>query len=175
MPLLPQCLDNMIDVSFLVEGLANVPRPIATIILAALPVTELRLAIPVAAHVWLLHPLEAFGYSVVGNLIPLVPLYFGLEWLQQTATKYWPWFGRVIDKSIERAKGRVQNKYARYGALALFLFTALPLPMTGLWTATLAAVALKIPFRYAWRGIVAGVLTAGIIVSILSVSADVYF
>ena len=84
------------------------------------------------------------------------------------------WFGRVIDAQIERAKGRVETKYARYGALALFLFTALPLPMTGLYTATLAAVALKIPFRYAWRGIVAGVVVAGIIVTALSVSADVY-
>lgn len=159
----------------IVQILSAIPRPLATMILAALPVTELRLALPVAAHVWLLHPFEAFGYSVVGNLIPLIPLYFGLEWLQRMATRYWPWFGRVIDTSIERAKSRVQNKYARYGALALFLFTAIPLPMTGLWTATFAAVALKIPFRYAWRGIVAGVIMAGVIVSLLSISADVYF
>ena len=160
---------------FLIETLELIPRPLATIVLATIPIGELRLAIPVAAHVWLLHPLEAFGYSVIGNLIPLLPLYFGLDWLQRMATKYWPWFGRVVDAQIERAKKRVEKKYARYGALALFLFTALPLPMTGLWTATLAAVALKIPFRYAVWGIVSGVVTAGIIVSILSVSADVYF
>ncbi|MBT4856989.1 small multi-drug export protein [Candidatus Uhrbacteria bacterium] len=155
--------------------LSEVPRPIATMILAAMPIFELRLAIPVAAHVWLLQPLEAFGYAVIGNLVPLVPLYFGLDALHGLATKHWPWFGRIMELSIQRAKGKVKHKYARYGAFALFLFTALPLPMTGLWTATLAAVALKVPFRYAIRGIIPGVITAGIIVSILSVSADVYF
>lgn len=159
----------------LVELLGTIPRPIATIVLAALPVTELRLAIPVAINGWLLRPLEGFGYGVIGNLLPMLPLYFGLDGLRRMAATHWPWFGRVIDAQIERAKGRVETKYARYGALALFLFTALPLPMTGLYTATLAAVALKIPFRYAWRGIVAGVVVAGIIVTALSVSADVYF
>jgi uncharacterized membrane protein len=49
------------------------------------------------------------------------------------------------------------------------------LPFTGLYTATLAAVALKIPFKYAAIGIVSGVLTAGIIVSLLTISADVFF
>ncbi|MFH1631859.1 MAG: small multi-drug export protein [bacterium] len=163
----------MIDT--VVQFLSQFPTWLATIILAALPITELRLAIPVAAHVWLIDPFNAFGLSIIGNFLPFFPLYYGLNGLRRLTAKYAPWLTRVIDSSVARAEGRVKEKYARYGALALFLFTALPLPFTGLWTATLAAVALKIPVRHALVGEVLGIITAGIIVSILSVSADVMF
>lgn len=159
----------------IIHLLDQTPRELATIILAALPIFELRLAIPVAMHTWLLQPLDALGYAILGNLIPLVPLYFGLDWLRSVTEQYVPWITRIIDASVDRAERRVRDKYAKYGALALFLFTALPLPLTGLWTATLAAVALKIPFKYAIMGIIPGVFLAGIIVTILSISADVLF
>jgi len=57
----------------------------------------------------------------------------------------------------------------------LFLFTALPLPLTGLWMATIAAVALKIPFKYAVAGIGLGIITAGLIVTGFTLSAEVWF
>ncbi|MBU4453210.1 small multi-drug export protein, partial [Patescibacteria group bacterium] len=151
----------------IVQFLESFPRELATIILSALPITELRLAIPVAIHTWQLRPLDALGYALLGNLIPLVPLYFGLNKLRSICEKYAPWLTRLIDKSVTRAERKVSDKYAKYGALALFLFTALPLPLTGLWTATLAAVALKIPFKYAAPSIILGVIVAGIIVTIL--------
>lgn len=159
----------------IVFALSSIPPGLATIVLAALPITELRLAIPVASHIWLVHPLNALGLSLIGNFLPFFPLYYGLDWLRGLTEKRVPWFKRLIDKSVERAEKRVKEKYARYGAFALFLFTALPLPLTGLWTATLAAVALKIPVKHALYGIVPGIFVAGLIVTFLSVSADVYF
>ncbi len=162
-------------VDAIVQSLAGIPPAIATVILASLPVAELRLAIPIAANVWEVPPFDALGLAILGNMIPFFPLYFGLDAVRTWSEKYVPWFKRLLDRSIERAEKRVQEKYARYGAFALFLFTALPLPLTGLWTATLAAVALRIPFRHAFYGIFAGVCTAGVIVLLLSVSADVYF
>ena len=162
-------------VDAILQFLEGFPPALATIILAALPVTELRLSIPVAAHVWLIDPINAFGLSIIGNFLPFIPLYFGLDALRKWSAKHLPWLTKIIDNSIDRAEKRVREKYARYGALALFLFTALPLPFTGLWTATLAAVALKVPFKHALYGVVSGIIVAGIIVSVLSVSADVYF
>ncbi len=163
----------MIDA--IVQFLDQFPRELATVILATLPITELRLAIPIAIHTWLLAPLDALGYAIFGNMLPLFPLYFGLNWLRRMTERFAPILTKVIDKSVDRAERRVRDKYAKYGAFALFLFTALPLPFTGLWTATLAAVALKIPFKYAVWGIIPGVFAAGIIVTILSVSADALF
>lgn len=151
------------------------PPSLATIILAALPVTELRLAIPVAANVWLMHPLNALGFALIGNFLPFFPLYYGLNWFRDLSEKYAPWLTKLIDKSILKAEGRVKEKYARYGAFALFLFTALPLPFTGLYTATLAAVALKVPLKHTLIGVTSGIFVAGIIVTFLSISADVLF
>ncbi len=142
--------------------------------LATLPVAELRLAIPVA-YTWNIAPVNAFGLALLGNFLPFFPLYYGLGGLRKLSEKYTPWFTKVIDASVDRAKNRVQEKYARYGAFALFLFTALPLPFTGLYTATLAAVALKVPVKHALIGVTSGIIVAGIIVSILSFSADMLF
>lgn len=166
-------VDALVD--SIVQSLSAIPPGFATIVLAALPVTELRLAIPVASHVWLVPPLEALGLALIGNFLPFFPLYYGLDFVRGISEKRLPWFKRLIDKSVHRAENRVKEKYARYGALALFLFTALPLPLTGLYTATLAAVALKVPLKHALYGIVPGIFTAGLIVTFLSVSADVYF
>ena len=159
----------------LITFFSQFPREIATILLAMLPVGELRVAIPVAAHVWLVDPFNAYALAVIGNLIPFFPLFYGLMWVRNAVAVRFPWVTKVIDSQLVRAEGKLKDTYAKYGALALFLFVAIPLPLTGLWTATLAAVALKIPVKYALLGIVPGVLLAGIIVSVLSVSGDVFF
>lgn len=158
-----------------VQFLSQFPDWLATIILAALPVTELRLAIPVATQIWLVNPFNALGLALIGNFLPFLPLYYGLDWLRRISERRTPWLTRVIDVQIERSRQRVQEKYARYGAFALFLFTALPLPFTGLYTATLAAVALKVPLKHALAGIIPGIFVAGILVLALTVSADVFF
>jgi len=159
----------------LITFLDQFPRELATIILAMVPIGELRAAIPVAAHVWLIDPMNAFALAVIGNLIPFFPLYYGLTWIRDFFAEKIPVLTKIIDAQIQRAENRVKDKYAKYGAFALFLFTAIPLPFTGLWTATLAAVALRVPVKHALLGIVPGVLTAGIIISILSISTDVFF
>jgi len=57
----------------------------------------------------------------------------------------------------------------RYEALGLAIFVAIPLPMTGAWSGVVAASLFKIRFRYAFIAIVAGVIGAGLIVSMLCV------
>lgn len=162
-------------IEYIIAFVGQFPTWLATILLASLPVTELRVAIPVAAQLWLIDPLNVYALAIIGNLLPFIPLFFGLEKVRDFLEKRFPPLANIIDTSIERAHRRVQEKYEKYGALSLFLFTALPLPLTGLWTATLAAVALKVPFKYAAMGIISGILTSGVIVSILTISADVFF
>jgi len=54
-----------------------------------------------------------------------------------------------------------------YETLGLLVFIGVPLPMTGAWTGTMAAVLLKLKFRYYLVGVVGGVLLAAAIVSAL--------
>jgi uncharacterized membrane protein len=148
----------------IVDFLSQFPRGLATVLLAGIPIGELRLAIPVAIEVWLLHPIDAVFLALLGNILPFFPLYFGLNWVRKHLDEWWPWAARQIDLFVGRAEGRVKEKYNRYGAVALALFTGIPFPLTGLYTATVAAVVLKIPWKQALAGILLGLVIASIIV-----------
>lgn len=152
-----------------VDFLSQFPRGLATVLLAAVPIGELRLAIPVASEVWLVHPIRAVVLALLGNLLPFFPLYFGLDWMRKQLREWWPAMADRLDDYVGRAEGKVKEKYARYGAIALAFFTGVPLPLTGLYTATVAAVVLKIPWKQALAGIVLGLIIAATIVLLLTV------
>ena len=46
---------------------------------------------------------------------------------------------RFLEWWFSKATKKFQKSYDLYGALALFLFVAIPLPVTGVWTASVAA------------------------------------
>ena len=56
----------------------------------------------------------------------------------------------------------------RYEALGLVLFVAIPLPVTGAWTGTVAAFIFGVRFRYALPAVVGGILIAGVVVTLAS-------
>jgi uncharacterized membrane protein len=71
---------------------------------------------------------------------------------------------------IRFGKQKIQKIQRLNSALmwALFLFVAIPAPGTGAWTGSLIAALLQIPTRKALLPILAGVMTAGILMGILS-------
>jgi uncharacterized membrane protein len=115
-------------------------------------------------------PPLAFLLALLGNLVPFFPLYYGLEKLRVLLSKTAPWSVRFLDRFIARAERKVSGNFARYGSWALALFICIPFPFTGLYTATAAAVALKIPVRQAFTGILVGLLSSGTIVALLTLS-----
>jgi len=165
----------ILSMDVVISALSTVPHWLATILLAMIPVGELRVAIPVAANIWQVRPIHAHGLAVLGNILPFFPLFFGLDALREWAATHMPAFDRFLTHYVDQARSKIAHRYEQYGALALFLFTALPMPFTGLWTATIAAVALKVPFKYAFIGIGFGVVVSGLIVSAVSISADAFF
>lgn len=154
---------------------SQIPSWLATILLAGLPFGELRFAMPVAIAVWRIDPWLAYFLSVLGNLLPFFILFFGLNKIQSYVEYYFPSLLKPLNNFILRAKGKVEKQYVVYGALALFFFTALPLPMTGLYTATVAAVFFEIPFKSAFFSILSGVLVAGLIVLAITVTGGAIF
>lgn len=146
------------------------PSWLATIALSMIPLTEMQLAIPLAIHSWSLAPATAMGLALIGNVLVFLPLYLGLERLRAFFATHVPALTRPIDAMLVRGQGKLQEQYARYGALALLLFTAIPFPLSGVWTATFAAVALKIPFKHAFFGILLGQVSAGIIIVVAALA-----
>ncbi len=158
--------------SELLESASGLPEPIAVMVVAMIPIAELRLAIPFAIAPPMLGglgmaPVEAFIFAILGNLIPVPFLLKLLEpvssWLRRF--RYWE---RFFDWLFERTRKRSEAKYERYGLLALCMFVAIPLPFTGAWTGTVVASLFNVDFFKALGAIAAGVLIAGVLVTLLS-------
>ena len=140
------------------------PAWLVVLLAAALPVSELRGAIPLAIGVYGYDPWEAYLLAVLGNLLPVVPLLLFLgpvsDWLRRFT--FW-------DKFFTWLFSRTRRKYIRehesFSLTALALFVAVPLPVTGAWTG--CAIAFLVGFRFwpAFAAISAGVLLAGVIVT----------
>ncbi|RJP28838.1 MAG: ligand-binding protein SH3 [Candidatus Omnitrophota bacterium] len=137
---------------------------IKVLILAALPVSELRGAIPLGLS-FNLPLIKVFWISIIGNLLPVIPLLLLLEPVSARLRKFALW-KNFFDWLFERTKKK-SELIQKYESIGLMLFVAVPLPMTGAWTGAIAASLFKIRFKYAFISIAAGVLIAGVIVSIL--------
>jgi len=139
-------------------------KELMVILTAALPISELRGAIPLALSFGMTMG-KAFWLSIIGNIIPVVPALFLLDPVSQRLRKFKIW-SRFFDWLFERTKKKA-DAIQKYEALGLAIFVAIPLPMTGAWSGVVAASLFKIRFRYAFIAIVSGVIGAGLIVCIL--------
>ncbi|MFH1245775.1 MAG: small multi-drug export protein, partial [Candidatus Omnitrophota bacterium] len=157
----------------LVSSIQHLPNSLVTIIVAALPVLELRGAIPLALCTLKEPFLKTFLLSILGNLLPVVPFLFLLKPFSERARHFKLW-SRFFDYIFAQAKKKAAL-IERYEALGLMLFVAVPLPGTGAWTGCIAASLFKIRFRYAVGAISLGVFIAAIIVSILTVGGKYLF
>ncbi|MGE5197415.1 MAG: COG2426 family protein, partial [Deltaproteobacteria bacterium] len=132
--------------------------------MGALPISELRGAIPLALS-FQMSLAKAFWLSVLGNFIIIIPALFLLEPVSNRLRKFKLW-SRFFDWVFERTRQKA-DVIQKYEALGLAIFVAVPLPLTGAWSGVIAASLFKIRFRYAFLAITAGVIAAGLIVSAL--------
>jgi uncharacterized membrane protein len=141
-------------------------REIVTVlVLAALPISELRGAIPVAISLYHFDPLTAYLLGVLGNMLPVPFLLKLLEPVTSLLRRSSP-LARLMAWLFARTRRRHSATVERMGALALVLLVAIPLPATGAWTGALIAHVFGIPFRDALPLIVVGVGIAGVIVTL---------
>ena len=108
---------------------------------------------------------KAYLLSVFGNILPVVPLLVFLDPVSNRLRKFW-FFSKFFDWLFERTRKKA-DLVQKYEALGLILFVAVPLPITGAWTGTIAASLFKIKFKYAFPAIATGVIIAGLIMTIL--------
>ncbi len=134
--------------------------------IAALPVVELRGAVPVGILYFKMPWWRALAVSVAGNLAPIPVLLLLLEPLARIARK-----SRRGERLVEWLFARARRKTAdiqKYERLGLAIFVAIPLPATGAWTGAIAAVLLGMNPCTSFGAIALGVLGAGTIVTVLT-------
>jgi uncharacterized membrane protein len=151
------------------ELLSAVPPWLSTIIISCLPIFELRGAIPIALGVYGLSPASAYVLAVLGNMLPVIPVLLFLEPVSTQLRRYTV-FDRFFSWLFERTHRNHSERFEKYGILALTLFVAVPLPVTGAWTGCAAAFVFGIKFKHAFPAILAGVMVAGLIVSIVTLT-----
>ncbi|HOJ38920.1 MAG TPA: small multi-drug export protein [bacterium] len=135
------------------------------VILGMLPISELRGAIPYGLGCGL--SLEkVVALAILGNFIPVIPLFLFLKQLLDYL-KHWSFGRKMADWLVHRtlSQSRVVEVYKTLG---LLIFVGIPLPMTGAWTGTMAAVLLGMSFRDCLIGVTGGILMAAVIVSLVS-------
>lgn len=134
--------------------------------ISALPITELRGAIPVALIIYKMPVFPAYFFAVLGNIMPVI---FLLLYLKPFSDFLCRWhFLNIFFKWLFKRTHQYEEKFEKYGALFLLVFVAVPLPGTGAWTGSIAAFVFGIRFWYAFPAIVGGVIIAGIIVTLTS-------
>ena len=111
----------------------------------------------------------------INNPVYIIPIYFIVKYIRPLFDFFGRWkpFKKIIDWATNKATRKIEEseKLQNYTALGLFLFVAIPLPGTGAWIGSLIANFLNVPLKKAIPPLVAGVLTAGIIVLTLTAIA----
>ena len=156
---------------------------LATILIAMLPVIELRGAIPFATNpgFWgslAMNQWQAFGWSLLGSsaIVPIIALVFLpiINWLKKTKL-----FGKLALAIENRVKSKTNNidgaeeKSKRFSKaywkklLAVFIFVAVPLPFTGVWTGTCVAVFIGLDYISTCLSVIAGNVVAGLLITLI--------
>lgn len=148
-------------------------------IVSMLPVVELRGAIPIAMQMGI--PWYAsFGYSFLGSiavapvllliLLPLLNAMKKIKGFRGLANGMERLFqSKAENVKIKAGNANTKQKEDLIKMLGVFLFVAVPLPLTGVWTGSAVAVFLGLGFWKSLVSVAVGNISAGLIMAGLSV------
>ena len=143
------------------------PALLSTFLAAMTPLGELRLSIPLGIWTLGLPWYQALSVSVAGNVLPVLFLVPGLEQAARLLRRSFTPAARLLDWRAEKLRRVYTGRFERYGPIALVALVAIPLPLTGAWTGSLAAWVFQVPPRTAIPLIVVGIVVAGVAVTLL--------
>jgi len=131
-----------------------------------IPWFESRYVIPFAIDIgwewW-----KAFPLAVVGNMLPIPFILLFFHHVEKFLRRWKSWNG-FMDRMFSHTRRRADAKIRRYEHLGLLVFVAFPVPFTGAWTGALAAFVFGVKFHKALACISAGILIAGVVVTLAS-------
>ena len=151
---------------------------IATLFVSMFPLIELKGAIPIGTGLFGLSLFETSIISYLGSsiisvavfflLIPIFNLLKKLGFVRKIIEKIESIFNEKAQKIADKTNGSATAEAKRIMMLSLFIFVAVPFPVTGVWTGTAIAVFLGLKFRESVLPIAGGNLITGIIITLLT-------
>lgn len=151
-------------VESLTQAMQGIPGELIIFVISLLPILELRGGLIAAAllniDLWIAWPI-----CIIGNVLPIpfILLFINkiFDWMKNTRLV------KLVNKLEEKAEKNAK-KIMKHKNLGLFIFVAIPLPGTGAWTGALVAALFKFKIKDAVISIGLGVLTASVIMSLIT-------
>ncbi len=142
-------------------------------IISMVPLIELRGAIPIGI-IYGLNPWLVLLITYPASLLPapfiIVFIKTIFRWLSRNQ-----FFAKVIQKIVVSNEQKHRHKIEKYGLIGLFIIVAIPLPGTGVWSGSLAAVLFNFKFGRAMVAIILGNLVAAIAITLITMQAMALF
>jgi len=151
-----------------IELFKSIPPQLATMLIALIPIAELRASIPIALTVYKLPIWQAIFFSVIADIIIAALIIYWLEPVYNFISGKFSWLDRFFVWLFKRTRRKFFHKYEIYGNIALMLFVAIPLPVTGAWTGSIASWLFGIPKNRSLFYIALGVIISAGIVTLIS-------
>ena len=153
---------------------------LATLIMSLFPLIELKGAIVFARGAGI-NFINSFVLSYLGSTVVFILVYFLLKPVLNLLKKI-KFISRLAQKAEsycqEKAKEAIENQKRKgktatmsetmLKILGVFIFVAIPLPMTGVWTGTAIAVFLDLKFKDVVLPVAIGNFIAGTLISVLA-------
>ena len=133
--------------------------------LSLVPISELRGGIPYAVASGMPLVFSAL-WCIAWNALAGPIAYVFLQTVHKLLYR-WKAYASFFDRFVERAREKVKPSVDKYGYWGLAIFVGIPLPLTGAWTGALGAWILGMDKKKSMLAVAAGVLIAGIVVSLV--------
>lgn len=155
--------------NYIVDLLQNkIPGELIAFLVSLLPILELRGGL-IAANLLGVKLIPAFIICFIGNMLPIPFILLFIEkifdWLRDKKG-----LGKIV-RYCEKKADKNKDKIDKYGLWGLLILVAIPLPGTGAWTGALVAALMRLDIKKSLPVIAAGVVIAGIIVSLIMYGA----
>ena len=135
-----------------------------------LPAVELRGSIPLAIASYKLPVIPSTIVITIANIL-ITPLVFLLYDLFIWISHKIPFLDRFVKNYLTNLQKRAQPYMDKYGFWGLMIFVAIPLPGTGAYSGSLAALIFGMNKMKAFVSISLGVILAGIIIALVTTGA----
>lgn len=145
------------------------------VILTLIPLSELRVGLPLAISYAIEQKIPIFLIFIFIILLNILLVFFVFYFLDKIHGRLinWNFYNKLFNKYLGRFQKRVdkfEKKYKSSGFWALLLFVAVPLPITGAWSGCLVSWLLDLDRKKSILAISLGVLIAGLIILLGSLS-----
>ncbi|MBO7214443.1 MAG: small multi-drug export protein [Clostridia bacterium] len=168
----------------LLKLLSGIDNPnLTTLLVSMFPLVELKGGIPIGTGLDLPLIISAL-LSYSGSSLIVIPIFFLLipifnllkkiKLIRKIVEKIEAVFDKKANDIAKKNNGAPEQQVRKFLMLALFIFVAVPFPVTGVWTGTGIAVFLNMKFKDAFLPIVLGNLVAGILITLMTFLFQAY-